>query len=109
AAAVESLKITVGQIQRMEKDQLELEKLDASLKDDAKKALFATLQQAATAYNKGLEDVVANKQARDKLVAERMNRVAPEFTATLAKVKSLVHDYQSDLESRTHSEQRRNE
>jgi methyl-accepting chemotaxis protein len=109
AAAADALKVTVTQIQRMEKDQLELEKLDASLKDEAKKALLATLQQAVALYSKGLEDVVAGKQARDKILTERINRLAPEFTATVAKVKSSVHEFQSDLEKRTDTEQHRNE
>ncbi len=108
-AAAEALKVTVTQIQRMEKDQLEMEKLDATLKDEAKKTLLASLQQAAVLYAKGLADVVAGKQARDTILAERVNRVAPEFTATLAKVKSSVHDFQSELERRTRAEQTRNE
>jgi len=108
-AAADALKVTVTQIQRMEKDQLEMEKLDVTLKDDAKKTLLASLQQAAGLYAKGLADVVAGKQARDTILAERVNRVAPEFTATLARVKSSVHDFQSELERRTRAEQTRNE
>jgi len=109
AAAADALKVTVTQIQRMEKDQIEMEKLDASLKDDVKKSLLAALLQAAGAFGKGLDDVIAGKQARDKILAERLNRFAPEFTATIGKVKSSVHDFQSDLESRTNADQRRNE
>jgi methyl-accepting chemotaxis protein len=109
AAAAEALKVTVSQIVKMEKDQLEMEKLDASLKDEAKKTLLASLQQAAGIYSKGLSDVVATKQARDKIVAERINKVAPEFTASLGKVKSSVHEFQQELEQRTRSEQGRNE
>jgi methyl-accepting chemotaxis protein len=109
SAATDALKVTVTQIQRMEKDQLELEKLDASLKDEAKKTLLAALQQAAVLYAKGIDDVVASKQARDKILAERINRVAPEFTATLSKVKSSVHEFQSALEEHTRTAQRRNE
>jgi methyl-accepting chemotaxis protein len=109
AAAAEALKVTVAQIGLMEKEQLELEKLDVSLKDDAKKALLIALQQAAVAFGKGLDDVVSSKQARDKIVAERLNKVAPEFTATLGKVKSSVHEFQGDLERRTRTEQTRNE
>ncbi|MEO5960163.1 MAG: methyl-accepting chemotaxis protein [Opitutaceae bacterium] len=109
AAASEALKVTITQTQRMEKDQLEMEKLDATLKDDAKKALLVSLLKSATVYGKGIEDVVASKQARDKILAERINRVAPEFTETLGKVKTSVHAFQSDLENRTGAEQRRNE
>ncbi len=108
-AAAASLKVTVTQIQRMEKDQLEMEKLDATLKDDAKKALLAALQVAATAYSKGLDETVASKQARDKILADRIGQIAPEFTATLSRVKGSVHDFQTEIEGRTRSEQRRNE
>ncbi|MES2697975.1 MAG: methyl-accepting chemotaxis protein, partial [Verrucomicrobiota bacterium] len=108
-AAADALKVTVTQILRMEKDQAELEKLDASMKDDAKKALLIALQKAAASYGKGLEEVVTGKTARDQMVAERLNRVAPEFTAALGKVKASVNDFQRDLESRTRVEQRRNE
>ncbi len=109
AAAEAALKVTVAQIQAMEKDQLEMEKLDATLKDDAKKALLVSLEQAAAAYAKGLHDVVASKQARDSIVSVKINKLAPEFTATLVRVKTSVHDFQQNLEQRARSEQRRNE
>ena len=109
AASSDALKVTVAQIQLMEKEQAELEKIDASLKDDAKRATLAALQSAAAKYARGLEDVVANKRARDEIVAERLNRLAPEFTATLTRVRAAVHQLQRDLELRTHAEQRRNE
>ena len=107
--AGDSLAITVGQIQKIEKDQVEMEKLDASLKDDARKALLASLESSAGQFKGGLDRVIAGKNSRDKILAERINKVAPEFTATLAKVKGSVHDYQNDLEARTRLEQHRNE
>ncbi len=109
AAAADALKVTVTQIQRMEKDQAEMEKLDASLKDEAKKTLITSLLAAAAVYNKGFNDVIAARQGRDQILTERLNRVAPEFTATLGKVKDSLHDFQSDLENRTRVEQHRNE
>ncbi len=108
-AAGASLAITVKQIQKMEKDQAEMEKLDATLKDDAKKALISAIQKAAQAYGQGLEQIIAGKQARDKIVAERINKVTPEFTAALVKVKSAVHDLQGDIEQRSRADQTRNE
>ena len=107
--AGEALTVTLTQVQKIEKDQLEMEKLDATLKDDAKKALLTTLKDASDQFKAGLDKVVAGKQSRDKILAERINKVAPEFTATLARVKSSVHDYQNDLEARTRAEQHRNE
>lgn len=107
--AREAIAITVAQIQRMESDQLEMEKLDVSLKDEPKKALLHSLLQAAAAYTDGLDQVVAGTQARNQILSARINRLAPEFTATLSKVKDSVHKFQSDLENRTRTEQRRNE
>ncbi len=109
AAAADAMKVTVGQIQRMEKDQAELEKLDATLKDDAKKALLTKLQEAAAVFTKGLEEVVAKKSARDEIVAKRINGVAPEFTETVHKIKDSVRAFQTELEARTKAEQSRNE
>ena len=109
AAAREALTVTVKQIVKMEKDQAEMEKLDASLKDDAKKKLLLSLQDAATLYSKGIDDIVAGKQARDQILAERINRLAPEFTGMLAKVKESVYEFQGELEDRTSAEQKRNE
>ncbi|MEO6006163.1 MAG: methyl-accepting chemotaxis protein [Opitutus sp.] len=109
AAARDALAVTVSQIQRMQKDQIEMEKLDATLKDDAKNALLTSLQATAITFRDGLEQVVSGQQARAKILAERINKVAPEFTATVARVKTSVHTFQSELESRTSAEQRRNE
>jgi methyl-accepting chemotaxis protein len=107
--ARDAIAITVSQIQRMESDQLEMEKLDESLKDETKKALLTSLLQAAAAYTSGLDQVVASTNARNQILSSRINRLAPEFTATLSKVKDSVHNFQSDLENRTRAEQRRNE
>jgi methyl-accepting chemotaxis protein len=98
-----------AQVRKIEKDQAEMEKLDASLKDDARKAMVTELEASADKYKEGLDRVVASTQARDKILTERINRVAPLFTATLSKVKGSVHDYQMDLEVRTRSEQHTNE
>jgi methyl-accepting chemotaxis protein len=108
-AARESLAATVSQIQRMTKDQLEMEKLDATMKDEAKKTQLAALQTAAADYLKGLEQVVAGQQARAQILATKINRIAPEFTAALGKVKGSVVDFQRTLETRTRADQRRNE
>ncbi len=109
AGAAAALKVVVAQIQLLDKEQIEIEKLDAAMKDDAKRALLAALQKAAASYAQGLDAVVGAKRARDEIVHERLNRLAPEFAATLGRVKTAVHDDQRGLEERTHAEQRRNE
>jgi methyl-accepting chemotaxis protein len=108
-AAGDALAVTVSQIQKMQKDQLEMEQLDATLKDPAKTELLAKLVETAAAYRAGLDQVVAGEKAKQKILTERIQRVAPEFTASLARVKTSVHTYQGDLEQRTRAEQRRNE
>ena len=108
-AAREALAVTVSQIQRMQKDQIEMENLDATLKDEAKTALLVKLQTTAITFREGLEQVVSGEQARAKILSERVNVVAPEFTATVARVKTAVHAFQSELENRTSEEQHRNE
>lgn len=108
-AAHQALAVTVSQIEKMQKDQQEMEQLDETLKDKAKTDLLATLLRTAAAYREGLNQVVASQQNRAKILAERVNRVAPEFTATVGRVKTAVHSFQSELEDRTRADQRRNE
>jgi len=107
--ADQSLAAMVAQVHKIERDQAEMEKLDASLKDDSRKGLLAELEAAASLYRDGLDKVVAETRARDRILAERLNRVAPEFTATLGRVRASVHDFQNELEIRTRDEQDRNE
>jgi methyl-accepting chemotaxis protein len=107
--AAEALVVTVNQVHQMLKEQNEMEKLDASLKDDARRATIQALEVACDQFKDGLGKVVGGKQQREKIIAERINKAAPEFTATLSRVKSSVHDYQTTLEARTREEQSRNE
>jgi methyl-accepting chemotaxis protein len=107
--AADALAGTLKQVVKMEKEQTEMEKLDASLKDDARRAILQGLEAACTQFKAGLDKVVAGKQQRGTILADRINKVVPEFTATLSRVKGAVHDYQDELESRTNAEQHRNE
>jgi len=108
-AARKALAETNAQVRRLAKDQAEMEKLDATLKDDAKTKLLVDLGIAAAAYTGGIDQIVGNKVARERILAGRINRLAPEFSAALGRVKASVQTFQADLELRTHSEQRRNE
>ncbi len=108
-AATKALGVTAAQIARMEKDQAEMEKLDATLKDEAKTKLLASLQAATAAYIKGIGLVLEGVQARDRILGERINRIAPEFTAALGRVKAAVNAFQTELEASTLREQKRTE
>jgi len=109
AASRATLGIVLGAIKQMEKDQADLEKVDASLKDAGREGLIRSLQTAAASYAGGLDRTMALKTERDGIVAGQMNQIAPQFTASLAGVRQAVGQFQFDLESRMYSEQHRNE
>ena len=108
-AARTALGITLGQINRIEKDQLEMEKMDASLKDSAKEDLIKALKGAAASYAQGLDRTVALKNERIDIMDNQMNKIGPQFSAALASVRQGVHDLQSNLEVRMRAEQVQNE
>jgi methyl-accepting chemotaxis protein len=108
-ASRRALGIAVAEIRRIERDQADLEKVDASLKDAAKEATLRSLLAAVASYGAGLDRTVALKTERDQIVTSELNQVGPPFTAALAGVRQAVGQLQGDLEYRMHSEQRRNE
>ncbi len=109
AASRSALGAAVAEIKRIEKDQADLEKVDASLKDAGRETVIRSLEAAAAAYTDGLDRTVALKTERDQIVSTQMDQIAPQFTASLAGVRQAVGQFQYDLESRMYSEQHRNE
>ena len=87
-AARDSLQFVAKQIELIEKDQAELEKLDATLKDEKKTARLTSLHLATTAYGAGIEGIMQSKGKRDELITDGINRIAPEFTATIAQLEA---------------------
>jgi methyl-accepting chemotaxis protein len=108
-AARAALGVTVAQINRIEKDQAELERMDASLKDSAKETLIQSLKASAASYAQGLDRTVTLKNERDDIANGQLNRIGSQFSAALAGVRQSVHDFQNNLETRMHTEQARNE
>ena len=108
-AAQAAIATTQSQILRLEKDQADLEKLDASLKDATKSGAIQTLKTAAATYAEGLASTFTIKSESDRVVSTELARIAPQFTAALANVRSAVHGLQLELESRMSTEQSRNE
>ncbi len=108
-AAKKSIATVADSIVKMQHDQEELVKLDASLKDENKDALLKSLAIAAGAYSSALDEIIAAKQDRNKLITEQLNKIAPQFTAALVRVKDSVVEFQASLEGRMRTEQRRNE
>jgi methyl-accepting chemotaxis protein len=108
-AAKKSIAGVADAIVKMQQDQEELVKLDASLKDENKDALLKSLAAATGAYATALNEIIADKQERNTLITDQLNRIAPQFTAALVKVKNSVEEFQATLEDRMRTEQRRNE
>ena len=108
-AARTALAATKDQIVRLEKDQQDMEKMDATLKDPGKTALIDSLKTATVAYADGLESTVAIKNDRNQVIANDLNQVGPRFTAALTGVRQSVFELQSKLETNMRTEQSRNE
>jgi methyl-accepting chemotaxis protein len=109
ASARSSLQFVTKQIEILQKDQAEMEKLDASLKDEAKTARLVALAEAAAAYGAGLDKLVESKTARDQMIRDGINKIAPEFTATLAQLSRSLADYQQQIGEMARAAQRQNE
>jgi methyl-accepting chemotaxis protein len=107
--ARQSLAAMLVQIQKIEKDQKEMEKLDATLVDAAKNALLVKAQADARAYGEALDQVIAATNARQQIVSRQLDSIAPAFTDTIGKVKQSLSVLQSELQARTSSEQRQAE
>jgi methyl-accepting chemotaxis protein len=108
-SARRSLEAVAKAIAALQQDQAELVKLDASLKDEARDALLVRLAAATSGYAQALNDSVEARQARNAVVTGELNRIAPEFTAALERVKTSVAEFQAGLEARVRTEQRRSE
>ena len=109
AAARTALNTAADQVVKLEKDQMDMEKMDASMKDAAKDALIVSLKASLAGYSDGLDHTVTLKKEGDRIIAEELNKIAPQFTAALASVRKSVTDFQSELEVRMNSEQKANE
>ncbi len=108
-AARDSLQFVTKQVELIEKDQAEMEKLDATLKDEKKTARLVSLRNATVAYGGGIDRIVESKRQRDELINDGINRIAPEFTSTIAEVSQSVHAGQEEIEAGVRASQRRNE
>ena len=108
-AAKEQIKAVTAAIQRLQKDQAELVKLDETLKDEAKDALLVKLSTAALSYMTDLDEIVSLKEHRNASINDELNKIAPQFTAALARLRQAVTAFQSDLGEQGRADQKRNE
>jgi methyl-accepting chemotaxis protein len=103
------IKAVTAAIERLQKDQAELVKLDETLKDADKDALLVKLHAAALAYTTGLEGIIALKDSRTASIDNELNKIAPQFTAAIARLREAVTTFQSGLGEQGRSDQARSE
>ena len=108
-AARAGIKSVGSSIEKLEKDQEELVKMDATLKDDEKDKLLKALRTSADDYTQALQSIIDLKHERNELVDTQINRIAPLFTAALGRVRQSVIGFQSELEQKARDDQKRNE
>jgi methyl-accepting chemotaxis protein len=109
AAARTALELTRSQLQKIEQDQKDLEKMDASLKDPAKAAQFASLRKAIAGLFTQFDRGVELRNQCEAFAIDGLNRIGPKATAALAGVRESVRGFQGEVERRSREEQRRNE
>jgi methyl-accepting chemotaxis protein len=108
-AARTSIKGVAGAADKLQKDQEELVKMDATLKDEEKDKQLRVLQTAAATYGQALEAIIELKHQRNELIGAQLDQIAPQFTAALSRLRESVSQLQGDLEQRMVSEQHRSE
>ena len=108
-SAKERIKTVVTAIARLQKDQIELVKLDETLKDEAKDILLVKLQASAAGYTTSLEQIIALKEQRNASISEELNKIAPQFTAALGRLRQAVTKFQTELGQHGRTDQSRNE
>ena len=108
-AAKERIKTVVSAIERLQKDQIELVKLDDTLKDEAKDILLVKLQAAAAGYTTSLEQIISLKERRNASISGELNTIAPRFTDALIRLRQAVTKFQTELGEHGRTDQTRNE
>ena len=103
------IKAVTAAIERLQKDQAELVKLDETLKDADKDALLVKLHTAALGYTTGLEGIITLKDSRTASINNELNKIAPQFTAAIARLREAVTTFQSGLGEQGRSDQARSE
>jgi len=104
-----ALAAMLTQVRKIEKDQQEMEKLDATLADAAKSALMAKVQTDAKAYGAAFDRVIEATNARKRIVTQDLDRLNPEFTTSIGKIKESLVGLQAEIEERTRTEQQKTE
>jgi len=108
-SAQQSIKAVAASIEKLQKDQEELVKMDASLKDETKDKLLVELRTSAASYSTALQAIIELKHQRNEIIGAQLDKIAPQFTAALGRVRESVSEFQRQLEERMRSEQHTNE
>jgi methyl-accepting chemotaxis protein len=107
--ALENIRQVSVSVEKLQKDQAEMVKLDESLKDEAKDALLVAIAAAARDYQDALSQLIALKQQRNEVIGTRLNAIAPRFTSVLVKLRETSTHRQAEIAREVAARQRRHE
>lgn len=84
-------------VNTIQKELKEAAELDANLADPAKQATLTKLLENCTAYLEAFDRVVGFSEQRTQVVAEKLDKLAPQFAKKIASVRTSVSDLQSGI------------
>jgi len=97
------------QLTTIEKELKEAETLDASLADPAKMKLLNQLQENSTAYLVGFDKVVKVTDDRSAIVTNSLEKLAPQVTEKIGKIRGSLRELQDSLDVEAHVIEKRNQ
>ena len=107
--ARESFAAMQKQLSNIEKELKEAEALDASLADPAKMKLLKELQENSASYLAGFDKVVAVTDTQTQIVKESLDRLAPQVTDKISKIRGSLRDLQDSLGSEARVVEKKNQ
>jgi methyl-accepting chemotaxis protein len=97
------------QLANVERELKEAEALDASLADPAKMKLLKQIQENSAAYLAGFDNVVAVTDAQTQIVKESLEKLAPQITDKIGKIRTSLRDLQDRLDHEARTVEKRNQ
>jgi methyl-accepting chemotaxis protein len=107
--ALENIGQVAASVEKLQKDQTEMVKLDESLKDEAKDALLIGIATAAQDYRGALTQLISLKQQRNEIIGLRLYAIAPQFTSVLVKLREFSTQRQAEIAREVAARQSRQE
>lgn len=103
--AGQALDSVVAQVRKLQKEQEDMVKLDASLKNATKTALLAKVLAAAQGYREAIDKVIAANTTRQEIVTGQLDKIAPQFTTAISKAQTIVNAREKEIAAQTLADQ----